>query len=294
MLKTPRKIVFPAAGLGTRFLPATKAMPKEMLPIVDRPLIQYAVEEALASGMDEIIMVTGRGKRAIEDHFDISAELEANLKAAGKQSLYQEVSRVARMARIAYIRQKQALGLGHAVACAGPWLDDAPFGVALADELILAKEPAMRQLRAVHERTGGSVIGLMRVPRELASRYGMVAAEPDGGLLRLTRMVEKPTPEDTPSDLAIIGRYIFTPRILELLADTRPGKQGEIQLTDAMDRLAHEEPVHGVIIEGQRFDAGNPLGFLEANVQLGLRHPDLGRSFSAFLAGLGPAQTDPN
>ena len=277
------KIVFPAAGLGTRFLPATKASPKEMLTIVDRPLIQYGVEEALASGMDEIIMVTGRGKRAIEDHFDISAELEANLKAAGKEALHQEVSRVARMANIAYIRQKQALGLGHAVACAAPWLDDESFGVALADELILADTPAMQQLREVHERTGGSVIGLMRVPRELAPRYGMVAAEPDGDLLRLTGMVEKPEPDEAPSDLAIIGRYIFTPRILELLAEARPGKQGEIQLTDAMDRLAREEAVHGVIIEGQRFDAGNPLGFLEANVQLGRRHPELGEAFSAFL-----------
>ena len=287
------KIVFPAAGLGTRFLPATKASPKEMLPIVDRPLIQYGVEEALAAGMDEIIIVTGRGKRAIEDHFDISAELEASLKAANKDELFHEVSRVARMANIAYIRQKQALGLGHAVACATPWLADAPsFGVALADELILADTPAMRQLREVHERTGGSVIGLMRVPRELAPRYGMVAAEPDGDLLRLTGMVEKPEPDEAPSDLAIIGRYIFTPRILELLAEARPGKQGEIQLTDAMDRLAREEAVHGVIIEGQRFDAGNPLGFLEANVRLGMRHPKLGKDFSAFLNRLNPGTSE--
>lgn len=282
----PRKIVFPAAGLGTRFLPATKAMPKEMLTIVDRPLIQYGVEEALASGMDEIIIVTGRGKRAIEDHFDISAELEATLQAAGKETLLHEVSRIARMANVAYIRQKQPRGLGHAVACATPWLDNEPFGVALADELILADVPAMQQLRAVHERTGGSVIGLMRVPREHASRYGMVAAEADGELLRLTGMVEKPEPDEAPSDLAIIGRYIFTPRILELLAQARPGKQGEIQLTDAMDRLAQEEPMHGVIIQGQRFDAGNPLGFLEANVQLGRRHPELGQAFSQFLKQL--------
>ncbi len=281
-----RKIVFPAAGLGTRFLPATKAMPKEMLTIVDRPLIQYGVEEALASGMDEIIIVTGRGKRAIEDHFDISAELEATLKAAGKETLLHEVSRIARMATVAYIRQKQPRGLGHAVACATPWLDNEPFGVALADELILADVPAMQQLRAVHERTGASVIGLMRVPRALAPRYGMVATEPDGELLRLTGMVEKPEPDESPSDLAIIGRYIFTPRILELLARAEPGKQGEIQLTDAMDQLAQEEPVHGVIIQGQRFDAGHPLGFLEANVQLGLRHPELGAAFSQFLTHL--------
>ena len=246
-MKRPlNKIIFPTAGLGTRFLPATKATPKEMLTIVDKPLIQYGVEEALASGMGEIIMVTGRGKRAIEDHFDISAELEANLKAAGKEALYQEVSRVARMAEVIYVRQKKALGLGHAVACAAPWVGDEPFGVALADELIIAEKPAMQQLREVHEKTGRSVIGLMRVPMDLISRYGVVAAVEENGLLRLTEMVEKPQPADAPSDLAIIGRYIFNHRLFELLADTKPGQGGEIQLTDAVARLAQEDPVYGV------------------------------------------------
>jgi len=286
MKRTLNKIIFPTAGLGTRFLPATKASPKEMLTIVDKPLIQYGVEEALASGMGEIIMVTGRGKRAIEDHFDISAELEANLKAAGKEALYQEVSRVARMAEVIYVRQKQALGLGHAVACATHWIGDEPFGVALADELIIADKPAMQQLREVYEKTGCSVIGLMRVPEHLVSRYGVVAAVEENGLLRLTDMVEKPQPADAPSDLAIIGRYIFTPRILELLAETKPGKGGEIQLTDAVARLAQEEPVYGVLIEGNRFDAGNPMGFLMANAELGACHPQFGGEFSNFLHNL--------
>ncbi|HXH73248.1 MAG TPA: UTP--glucose-1-phosphate uridylyltransferase GalU [Mariprofundaceae bacterium] len=272
-----RKIVFPAAGLGTRFLPATKATPKEMLTIVDRPLIQYAVEEALAAGLEDIIMVTGRGKRAIEDHFDISAELESSLRDAGKHALYQEVSRVSRMTNIAYIRQKQALGLGHAVLCAADWVGDESFGVSLADELILGPVPAMQQLRRVYESTGCSVIGLMEVPKEQVSRYGIVACrEEESGLLRLTDMVEKPAAEEAPSNLAIIGRYIFTPRLMQLLHDTAPGKQGEIQLTDAMARLAKEEPVYGVMIEGERFDAGNPMGFLLANATIGLRHPEYG------------------
>lgn len=283
-----KKIIFPTAGLGTRFLPATKASPKEMLTIVDKPLIQYGVEEALASGMNEIIMVTGRGKRAIEDHFDISSELEANLKSAGKDKLYREVSRVARMAEVVYVRQKQALGLGHAVACATHWVGNEAFGVALADELIIAETPAMQQLRHVHEQTGYSVIGLMQVPAHLVSRYGIVqASQEKDGLLRLRDMVEKPQTEEAPSDLAIIGRYIFTPRLLGLLADTKPGKQGEIQLTDAVARLAKEEPVHGVIIEGKRFDAGNPIGFLMANVELGRHHHEYGEEFTAFLRQFG-------
>jgi len=271
-----RKIVFPAAGLGTRFLPATKATPKEMLPIVGKPLIQYGVEEALAAGMDEIVMVTGRGKRAIEDHFDVSAELEANLRDAGKNELLEEVSQIANMATIAYIRQKHALGLGHAVACAAAWIGNEAFGVSLADELIIGETAAMQQLRQVFEQTGCSVIGLARVPREEVSRYGIVSAHQEDGLLRLSDMVEKPAVEDAPSDLAIIGRYIFTPRLLELLEGAEAGAQGEIQLTDAIARLASEEPVYGVLVEGERFDAGNPLGFVQANAILGMRHPELG------------------
>jgi len=282
-----RKIVFPAAGLGTRFLPATKATPKEMLTIVDRPLIQYGVEEALAAGLQDIIMVTNHNKRAIEDHFDISSELENSLREAGKHALCEEVSRIARMTNIAYVRQKQALGLGHAVLCAGDWVGEESFGVSLADELILGPTPPMKQLRSVYETTGCSVIGLMEVPEEHVSRYGIVSCEKQSdGLLRLTGMVEKPSREEAPSNLAIIGRYIFTPRLMQLLKETAPGKQGEIQLTDAMARLADEEPVYGVMIEGERFDAGNPMGFLLANTTLGLRHPEYGDALRQHLQEL--------
>jgi len=279
-----KKIIFPAAGLGTRFLPATKASPKEMLTIVDKPLIQYAVEEALAAGMGEIIMITGRGKRAIEDHFDISAELEANLKAAGKKSLYREVSRVARMAEVIYVRQKQALGLGHAVLCADHWVLDEPFGVSLADELIISDKPAMQQLREVHEQTGCSVIGLMQVSRERVSNYGIVDyISEEGGLLRLTDMVEKPAPDQAPSHLAITGRYIFTPALMQCLRQVKPGLGGEIQLTDAIAALARQEPVYGVLLDGQRFDAGNPEGFLLANAILGLQHESYGENLRRAL-----------
>ncbi|ATX80925.1 UTP--glucose-1-phosphate uridylyltransferase [Mariprofundus ferrinatatus] len=283
-MKPLRKIIFPAAGMGTRFLPATKASPKEMLTIVDKPLIQYGVEEALAAGMDEIIMVTGRGKRAIEDHFDISAELEANLKAAGKSDLYQEVSRVARMAEVVYLRQKESLGLGHAVLCASHWVSDEPFGVSLADELIIHETGAMQQLREVHEQTGCSVIGLIQVAESDVSKYGIVAFEAEeNGLLRLTDMVEKPDVDEAPSHLAMIGRYIFTPRLMDLLQEVKPGKGGEFQLTDAIAMLAKEEPVYGVLLEGQRFDAGNPGGFLLANAVLGLQHPEYGESLRRAL-----------
>ncbi|MDQ6989715.1 MAG: UTP--glucose-1-phosphate uridylyltransferase GalU [Mariprofundaceae bacterium] len=280
------KVVFPAAGLGTRFLPATKATPKEMLPVVDRPLIQYAVEEALASGMTDIVMVTGRGKRAIEDHFDISAELESSLHQAGKDELYQEVSRIARMAKIAYVRQKQALGLGHAVLCAQPWLGNEFFAVSLADELMVSERPVMQQLQDVHAQTGCSVIALSEVPVDEVHRYGIVQANKEGDLLRLTDMVEKPDPEDAPSNLAMIGRYIFSPRLLDILAQQQPSVGNEIQLTDAIALLAQEEPVYGLIIQGQRFDTGNPLGFLIANVALGLTHPKYGDDFRHALQDL--------
>jgi len=281
MTRKLRKIVFPAAGMGTRFLPATKATPKEMLTIVDKPMIQYGVEEALAAGMDEVIIVTGRGKRAIEDHFDISAELESNLREAGKQELYETVSNVANMADVSYIRQKRALGLGHAVLRAAPWVGDESFGVSLADELIVGEVPAMQQLRSVYDKTGCSVIGLARVPADAVNRYGMVQAHEEDGLLRLTDMVEKPDVGKAPSDLAMIGRYIFTPRLFELLGETEAGAQGEIQLTDAIARLAIDEPVYGVIIEGERFDAGNPLGFLIANTLIGMKHPEFGAALRA-------------
>jgi len=284
-MKPLRKIIFPTAGMGTRFLPATKASPKEMLTIVDKPLIQYGVEEALAANLEQIIMVTGRGKRAIEDHFDISAELEANLKSAGKMDLYTEVSRVSRMAEVIYVRQKQPLGLGHAVLCARHWVADEPFAVSLADELIIHSVPAMLQLRKVYDQTRCSVIGLMRVAADQVSKYGIVAcnSEETDGFLRLTDMVEKPHLADAPSDMAIVGRYIFTPRLMELLRSTRTGCGNEIQLTDAIAALAKEEPVYGVLLEGQRFDAGNPAGFLLANALLGLQHNKYGEGLKQAL-----------
>jgi len=279
-----RKIIFPAAGNGTRFLPATKATPQEMLTIVDKPLIQYGVEEALAADMEQIIMITGRGKRAIEDHFDISAELEASLKRAGKSALYDEVSRVARMAEVIYVRQKEALGLGHAVLCARHWIADEAFGVSLADELIIGDNPAMQQLRQIYDQTGCSVVGLMQVPSDQVYKYGIVAyKEEENGLLRLTDMVEKPDVEAAPSNMAIVGRYIFTPRLMELLRAVRPGSGNEIQLTDAIAALAKEEPVYGLLLDGQRFDAGNPEGFLQANAILGMQHPQYGSALRKAL-----------
>ncbi len=286
MGKNLRKVVFPTAGMGTRFLPATKASPKEMLTIVDKPLIQYGVEEALATGLDQVVMVTGRGKRAIEDHFDVSAELESNLRLAGKEALYKEVSRIAHMADVAYIRQKQALGLGHAVHCARHWVGKEHFAVSLADELIIAGKPALQQLRDIHEQTGASIIGLARIPKHLSHHYGMVEASDENGLLRINGMVEKPDPAEAPSDLAIVGRYILSPRLFSHLKHAASGIQGEIQLTDAIHKLAKEEPVYGVIIEGNRFDAGNPLGFLRANAALGVQNPLYGSEFKTFLRSL--------
>jgi len=285
-LSNLRKVIFPAAGLGTRFLPATKATPKEMLTIVDKPLIQYGVEEALASGMDEIIIITGRGKRTIEDHFDVSAELERSLRDSGKDALYQKVSYVSRMADVAYVRQKYPRGLGHAVACAAPWIHHEPFGVVLADELILSSVPVMQQLRMVYEKTGCSVVALSAVPPEQVHQYGIVAYQKEGDLMRLTDMVEKPNLEDAPSNMAIIGRYIFTPRIMALLQQVQPGSGGEIQLTDAIAELAKSEGVYGVVVDGQRFDAGNPLGFLKANAAIGRQHKEYGEAFSDFLSDL--------
>ncbi|MDX8376984.1 MAG: UTP--glucose-1-phosphate uridylyltransferase GalU [Mariprofundales bacterium] len=278
-----RKIIFPVAGLGTRFLPATKASPKEMLTIVDKPLIQYGVEEALTAQLDHILMVTGSNKRAVEDHFDASTHLEQALLAAGKKELFKKTNDVSNMADVAYIRQKQALGLGHAVLRARDWIGNESFAVALADELLLSTPSALAQLRQVYDATGCSVIALGRVPKEDTHKYGIVDAVEEDGLLRLRGMVEKPKYEDAPSNLAIIGRYIFTPRLFALLADTKAGKQGEIQLTDAMQRLAVEEPMYGVVIDCDRFDAGNPLGFLQANIALGLRHPDYAVALRKFL-----------
>jgi UTP--glucose-1-phosphate uridylyltransferase len=282
------KAVFPVAGLGTRFLPATKASPKEMLPIVDKPLIQYAVEEAVAAGVRDLIFITGRGKRAIEDHFDKAYELEAELQAHGKNKLLKEVrGLLPEGVTCAYIRQAEALGLGHAVMCARHLVGDEPFAVILADDLIDAHTPVMKQMVQMHAKTGGSLIAVQNVPREDTGSYGIVSADPHAErLCRLTGIVEKPHPEDAPSTLGVVGRYILSPRIFHYLENLRRGAGGEIQLTDAIGRLLREEPAYGYEFQGHRYDCGSKLGYLQATVNLALKHPQLAAEFRDFLNGV--------
>lgn len=281
------KAVFPVAGLGTRFLPATKASPKEMLPLVDKPLIQYAVEEAVASGIEEIILVTGRNKRAIEDHFDSAFELEENLKAKGKLRLLDEVQRIAQLVTFCYIRQKEALGLGHAILCAKRLVSGEPFAVLLGDDLIDGQTPALRQLMKIFAAHRVTVLAVTRVAREETSHYGILEAQPMGErLYRVRDLVEKPKPSEAPSDLAIIGRYILTPGIFEALEHTPPGKGGEIQLTDGLRRLLKHESILAYEVEGTRYDAGDKLGFLMATVEYALKNPELGKPFRRYLEGL--------
>jgi UTP--glucose-1-phosphate uridylyltransferase len=282
------KAVFPVAGLGTRFLPATKASPKEMLPVVDKPLIQYAVEEAVAAGMTDLIFITGRGKRAIEDHFDKAYELEAELQAHGKNKLLKEVrGLLPDGVSCAYIRQKEALGLGHAVMCARHLVGDEPFAVILADDLIDAGTPVMKQMAQVHARTGGSVIAVQDVPRAETASYGIVSAERvSEGLSKISSIVEKPKPEDAPSTLGVVGRYILSPRIFHFLEKLPRGAGGEIQLTDAIGRLLREESVFGYEFQGRRYDCGSKLGYLQANVDLALKHPEVADEFREYLASL--------
>jgi len=283
-----RKGVFPAAGLGTRFLPATKAQPKEMLPLVDKPTIQYVVEEAVESGLREIIIVTGRGKRAIEDHFDAAFELEYYLKDRGKVEELEQIKTISELASVCYVRQKEPLGLGHAILCARPLVGDEPFGVFLGDDIISgAATPCMRQLLDVFERLGGPVIAVERVPRERIHQYGVIAARPLGGnVFEITDLVEKPRAEDAPSDLAIIGRYVLTPDLFDLLAETAPDRRGEIQLTDGLRRLRERRPMYAVAFEGKRYDTGDKLGFLKATVEFALARPDLADEFRAYLKSL--------
>jgi UTP--glucose-1-phosphate uridylyltransferase len=263
------RAVIPAGGFGTRMLPATKSMPKEMLPVLDKPAIQYVVEEAAAAGCDEIVIITGRHKKAVEDHFDTAPELEAFLRSKGKQDLLERIRDPTGGARLFYVRQDEPRGLGHAVLQAEPLVRDAPFAVLLGDDIIRNARPVVAQLRDVHERTGASVIAVQRVPREEVSKYGVVATEKaEDGLVRITGIVEKPAVADAPSDLAVIGRYLFTPRILHHLANTRAGAGGEIQLTDAIQALLADEPVYCLEFEGRRFDVGSMAGWLEANVEL--------------------------
>jgi UTP--glucose-1-phosphate uridylyltransferase len=282
-----RKAVFPAAGLGTRFLPATKAQPKEMLPLVDKPMIQYVVEEAVASGLTEIIIVTGRGKRAIEDHFDAAFELEYYLQDRGKLDELAEIKTISEMASVSYVRQREPLGLGHAILCARPLVGEEPFGVFLGDDLIVAPTPCMRQLLEVFERYGGPVVAVERVPKDQISRYGVIQPKPVGGnVYEILDLVEKPAAHEAPSDLAIIGRYVLTPDLFPILAETRPDARGEIQVTDGLRTLRRRRPLYAVEFEGKRYDTGDKLGFLKATVEFALARADLAEPFRAYLKTL--------
>ena len=280
-----RKAVFPVAGFGSRFLPVTKASPKEMLPIVDKPLIQYAVEEAAAAGITDMVFVTGRNKRAIEDHFDKAYELETELERMNKNALLGVVRSVLpEGVRCIYIRQAEPLGLGHAVLCARPVVGEDPFAVLLADDLIDANPPAMARMAQVFEREGASLLGVEEVPRDQTQSYGIVTIDRmNGDLARIHSIVEKPRPADAPSNLAVIGRYVLTPRIFDLLAALTPGAGGEIQLTDAISELLVHERVLAMRLPGKRFDCGSKLGYLEATVAYGLRHPEIGEDFARYL-----------
>ncbi len=282
-----RKAVFPAAGLGTRFLPATKASPKEMLPLVDKPLIQYAVEEAVASGIESILIITGRDKSAIENHFDISFEMEHMLKSRGKHELFEQVRAVSDIAQVSYTRQKEALGLGHAIYQAKDFVGNEPFAALLADDIVDAEKPALQQMVEVYEKYDAPVIATMQVEGEAISRFGVIDAEEvEPNVYRIKDMVEKPAYADAPSDLAIIGRYIFTPDIFGAIEQTEPGSGGEIQITDAMRILLKERPFYAVKLEGRRHDAGDKLGFLIATVELALKRDDLGGKFREYLKSL--------
>ncbi|RMG10754.1 MAG: UTP--glucose-1-phosphate uridylyltransferase [Deltaproteobacteria bacterium] len=280
-----KKAIIPAAGLGTRFLPATKAVPKELLPIVDVPTLQYIVEEAVASGIEQVILVNGRGKGAIEDHFDISYELEDVLRKRGKKELLEQVHHIAQMVKLVSVRQKEPLGLGHAVLSGrGPVADDETFAVLLGDDIIDAETPATRQLIRVHEATGRGVVALMEVPDRETHKYGIVAGKKQAdGTLRVERLVEKPDPGTAPSNLAIIGRYLLPGKVFRFIEETRPGHGGEIQLTDALQRLADEEGLVGVKVTGERHDAGDKVGWLRANLLFALKREDLKDRVRAML-----------
>ncbi|MGD0929568.1 MAG: UTP--glucose-1-phosphate uridylyltransferase GalU [Candidatus Korobacteraceae bacterium] len=285
------KAVFPAAGLGTRFLPATKALPKEMMPLVDKPIIQYGVEEAMASGCDQIIIVTGRGKTAIEDHFDVSYELEKMLEERGKTDLLAVVRRISDMIHIAYVRQKEALGLGHAVLMSRELVGDEPFAVILADDIIDAEVPCLKQMIEVYNETGCSVLATQVVEGKAISSYGVLDATPvpgkwNGRLFEVRNLVEKPTVEDAPSNLAIIGRYVLTPAIFEMLESTSLGAGGELQLTDGLKELLKKEKIYGYTFEGKRHDTGDKLGFLKATVEFALKREGLGEEFREYLKTL--------
>jgi UTP--glucose-1-phosphate uridylyltransferase len=283
------KAVFPAAGLGTRFLPATKAQPKEMLPLVDKPIIQYGVEEAVASGVDDIILVTGRGKNAIEDHFDVSVELETFLESRGKTDQLGEIRSISSLINVAYVRQGEPLGLGHAVLVSRTLVGNQPFAVILADDVIDATPPALAQMLQVFDEVGGPVLLVERVPRTDIPSYGIIDAEViRPGVYRIKDLVEKPSADQAPSDLAIIGRYILTPDIFDALEETARDRVGEIQLTNGLQRLLKRRPLYACEVQGVRHDTGNKLGFLKAVVYFALRRPDLAGPFREYLRTVAP------
>jgi len=278
-----KKAIFPAAGLGTRFLPATKASPKEMLPIVDKPMIQYAVEEAIACNINEFVIITGKHKRTIEDHFDYTFELEDNLKKRGKKKLLEEINRLSRF-KIAYIRQGYALGLGHAILCAKPFVKEEPFAVILSDDIIDIEDTLLKDMIRLHKDLGGPVLALQKVPMSEIHKYGVIdGVKERDGVYRIDNLIEKPKAREAPSDLAIIGRYILTPDIFGILEKSKPGKRSEIQLTDAIKKLLRTRPVYGYLFKGKRYDAGDKLGYLKATVALALKNPELSKQFRSYI-----------
>ena len=287
-----RKAVFPAAGWGTRFLPATKAQPKEMLPLVDKPVIQYAVEEAVAAGIEQVIIVTSSQKRAIEDHFDLSYELEHLLEEKGDIEMLRQIRHITDLAQVAYVRQKEQLGLGHAVLMAKELIGHEPFAVILSDDVVIGERPCIGQLVHAYNETHSSVVAVMEVPNADTERYGVIAGEPvEGGLNhgrlhKVTRLVEKPAPADAPSNLAIIGRYVLTPKIFDKLESTPRGAGGELQLTDAIEALMEEQAVYGYEFEGTRYDCGTTMGWLKASVELALERPELNPEFRTYIREL--------
>jgi UTP--glucose-1-phosphate uridylyltransferase len=286
MKKLITKAILPAGGLGTRFLPATKASPKEMLPIVDKPMIQYAVEEAQACGIEEFIIITGKNKRAIEDHFDTAFKLEESLKRSGKKGLLEEINRLNHL-NFAYIRQREALGLGHAISCAKPFVKDEPFAVLLSDDIIDPGDPLLRDMIDLHKEFDSPILALQRVPRSEVNKYGIVdGVKVREGVFRINNLVEKPSVSSAPSDMAIIGRYILTSDVFDTLDGVRPGKGGEIQLTDALFDLLKRRQIYGYLFSGTRYDAGDKVGYLKATVDLALKNPQVSGPFKEYLIGI--------
>ena len=282
-----KKAIIPAAGLGTRFLPATKAQPKEMLPIVDKPTLQYIIEEAVNSGIEEILIITGRNKKSIEDHFDRSVELELELESKGKMELLEEVRRISNMVNIHFIRQKEPKGLGHAIHCAKTFIGNEPFAVLLGDDIVYSEKPCLKQMIEAYDEYKTSILGVQEVPHEDVNKYGVVdGLHIEGRVYKVKDLVEKPAVDEAPSDMAILGRYIINPGIFEILEHTKPGKGGEIQLTDALKELSQKEAMYAYNFEGRRYDVGDKQGFLEATVEYALRRDDLKDNFMKYLKGI--------